>query len=412
MGASERTFFDEGGYYSNTLRLIPEELVSRERLVALTELFPYAYEEKKHATLEHGLKEYKLLLMSALQAIESYSRKEFFKLDSLVGENACQIRATILCVIGRFDLIDFSELVIHLNDTLEKVEGYLSNESICKQQILLNEFLNEHHLKLYISYSELFIVLSYILSIVRNILPPNPARRIVRNESTETKKLKIISEVGSSFARDLVKHTRKLLSEISVDFVEHITSKIDLSPMVRKMVSKKYREEYSKFGHLSCLPCFWYTYVLVRFSIELGLPLVILMEQLVTDRDYQKIHEHVFSYVVENNKYVPARDASLPVNEPILIVHGSSCINESDAKSFQEWKSDFLSFDPSELILCYAASHRQYPDENLDHKVSENACPEYSLYYERATKWGCTLDDPKTFFLVHAFCDTEVTRHA
>ncbi len=385
-------------------RILDSAFFAEENDHPLTSLLPYSIEEKEHGSLTHGLTEFKLLCIVASEALTAYIAKDLSKFDALVGENACQIRATLLCFYVKYDLVHCKETLGKINSAILTINLYLGLAEAELPECSLYEFLSAKEIDIELSTAELFLISSYILTLVRVILPPDPERMIVRNEKTCSKVIKNILPIGSTFAREFVKKNRKILSEISVHFVQVAAEHVSNDSKAIQMVSDKYCIEYNKFGRLSCLPCFWYTDVLLLFSLEMKIPITIIMESLISDESYKKCHSGTVHYRVKNGKYVQ-NESSIKKDEPSLVIHGSSYCLQNEIRRYTEWWEHFLSFDPVDLILYYAASHRQYPDENQDSILTDSQCERWLHFKAKAEEIGCTLENPKEFFLVHAYCD-------
>ena len=373
---------------------------------SICKLLPYEIEEKVHSKLSDGIKEYKLLLVAARDSISHFLDGNLFYFDALVGENSCQIRATLLSIIAHhYELEEAQKTLQKIVQLLSKIEILEENITADQENITLHSYLKEHELDLLVNKSEFYLVISYVLTKVRVILPPNPEKRIVRNESTVTTKVKEISPVGSSFARDLVKKLRSLASDISVRFVQEIPEMLALPEYIADRVSDKYCTQHDKFGRLKCLPCFWYTLLLMKYSLDLQLPIVLIIKQIHSDINYSESNQAIFYYNVINGKYLQTSACSFNADIPALIVMGSSCRKSHEFPEHKNWRDEILNYDPIDLILSYAAAHRQYPDETKDILITQHNDQELMHYQSIAKQWGCTLDNPSLFFLVHAFCD-------
>ncbi len=369
----------------------------------LTSLFPYQIEKKRHQKLEDGLKEYRLLLVSLSKAMQEYLLGNYFRFDSLVGENSCQIRASLLWSIISTNNLDAEKILDKVEILLSKINFYLMSPEHRNLSVTLCDFLNQNELHHNLSHLEKFLVCSYILTTVRVLLPSNPEKKVVRNEKTDTKLVKNLSMVGSTFARDLTKELRKIISEISVRFIQDLSVLLPLPDSVVEMVSNNYVVSHNLFGHLSCLPCFWYTLVLTYYSISSSMPIVLHVEKLEVDNNYS-LHDkstHIFS--VKNGKYLPVNVTNYDLDTPALVIHGSVCRDKSD---FITWDVEFKKFDLKDLILTYSAAHRQYPDSNNDKIFEALDCKLFEYYKSLAIMRGCTLENPNLFFLVHSYCDS------
>ncbi len=372
----------------------------------LSYLLPYDLKEKCHTKLNDGLKEYRMLLLAAEQALTSFLNDSLANFDSLVGENACQIRATLLAVIVKQKSIGTEELLEEINYLIKRIDFESQKlDSSREEHSVLGVFLEQKNLHLKVNQHELFLIASYILTKVRVLLPPNPERRIVRNESTDTRKVKEISTVGSTFARELVKKLRNIVSTISVNFVQDIAELLPLPESIMDMVSDKYCVNHDKFGRLKCLPSFWYTLVLLKYSLEIELPVVLIMSQIASDKNFESVGQISIYYQVINGKYQKIAKDRLSEDTTALVILGSCCRKQAEFQNYDVWQKELINYNLTDLILAYAAAHRQYPDENKDILVVQSNCQLFKFYTSKASEWGCSLSNPSLFFLVHAYCD-------
>lgn len=386
---------------------LPEFLDSNLDDMPLSDLFPYDIDVKMHSELSHGLKEYKFLLIAAKQALTLFLSGNLASFDALVGENSCQIRATILALVANKPQLQIKEHLNGIHFVLSKVSNFLrkfDHERI-KTKVQLGEFLKKNQLEISLPFFEIFLIGSFILTKVRVLLPPNYSKRIVRNESTDTRKVKEIGPVGSTFSRDLVKKIRSIVSQASVSFVQDIANFLPVLNSVAYMVSDKYCLTHDKFGRLECLPSFWYTLICIEYSLAMELPLVFVVSQIASDKNDEVIHEELFHFIVVDVRYQFVTSDQISDDSAVLTVLGSCCRKSNEFPSNKVWKEEILSINPKELLLAYAAAHRQYPDEAKDKLVENSGCKLYSYYKDKAHSWGCSLDNPSLFFLVHAYCD-------
>ncbi|PIS02049.1 MAG: hypothetical protein COT85_07890 [Chlamydiae bacterium CG10_big_fil_rev_8_21_14_0_10_42_34] len=380
----------------------PASLTDENKNHSLSDLLPYDAHKKVQGHLTNGLKEYKMLLVSARDTITEFLSGNLASFDSLVGENACQIRATLLALISKYFPIEGDLLLKSILDQIKKIE---SIKEIPDSKQTLGSYLRENSLELPINTKELFLIASHILTKVRVLLPPDAEKKIVRNENTNTKKIKTISPVSSTFSRELVKKLRSLVSRASVQFVQDIADILPIPEPIADMVSETYSLEHNKFGRLKCLPCFWYTLILLEYSIKFDIPIILKVKQIATDRNHEVLKELPFYFKVVQNQYQAVDLCELSPKEPALVIFASCCRKADEFPVLDQWKDEILKFNPREMILAYAAAHRQYPDEDNDKVVSKANCELYHHYKEKANEWGCSLNNPRLFFLVHAYCD-------
>lgn len=363
----------------------------------LSELLPYDPSVKKGTRLKDGLKEFLLLIIACEQALAAMQQGDFKSFDPLVGENACQIRAVKLAVIFSETFEICVNLIKDLACAKQKIENLINYLKLpFSNETSLQDLLKNEGIEIVLDYRFIFILKTYLLSKVKVSRPFKDDQPLLKNEYTDTKKIKEISNVGSMFADNLVTHLRGKLSERSVRFVQQIAQ--DQSSMLS--------DEYI-FNHrgLQCLPCFWATRALLKHALEKSIPLVVIAEQKAKDQNYSIIRKTVIFFKATRNGYKKAEYKELPVNAPAIYLQGSSCGNFADLLDDEAWQEDLIKYCPIEMILAYAAVHRQYPDSTKDQVVETLNDNEYEYYKKVAPLWGCTADNPSRFFLAHAFCD-------
>lgn len=359
----------------------------------LSALLPYEPSVKKGERFKDSLQEYLLLLTACEQVLEALKRGDFKSFDPLVGENACQIRAVKLAVIfsDTFEICD--RLVQSLTQAKTTVQTYLSTDNrkipadLSLQDVLKN-------IEITLDYRFAFLLKSFLLTKVKIVRDPKEDKPLVKNDYTDTKKVKEILKVGSAFAHNLIMHLRGKLSERSVKFVQKIAQE--------EMLSQSYI-----FDHrgLQCLPCFWATKALLKHALTNNVPIVLLAEQKAADQEHRVVNRTAITYMATKEGYLAVDPTTLDQERPALYLYGSSCSNFSDLLEVNVWEQKLRDHCPMEMILAYAASHRQYPDSSQDAIFEEKADPSYSHYKRIAQEWGCSLENPALFFLAHAYCD-------
>lgn len=367
----------------------------------LSHLLPYDPSVKVGPRLKDGLKEYLLLLASTELAIQSLQQGELAKFDPLVGENACQIRAVKLALIIKKFSFDTGRLLEKIAELKIKVEELL-NHGRFEEQISLRDVLEGEGLNFEIDYSILFLIKSYSLSVVKVPRPFKSELPLVKNESTDSKKLKEISSVGSMFADNLVTNLREKLSASSVVFIQGLVKDwCSMDPCV-EMVSDKFSVYHRG---LKCIPCYWTTRVLMKEALNHSIPVVMIAEQKAKDRNYETVRKTSIFFQPTSYGYKQVDQSLFDPNEPAVILLGATCRNDEELPDNQDWIEELLEYSPDDLILAYAASHRQYPDSAKDALVKEIQDTEYNDYKSKANEWGCSSENPSRFFLSHAFCD-------
>lgn len=369
----------------------------------LSDLLPYDLGVKTHSRLIDGLKEYLLLLVAAEESINSLTLGRLKDFDPLVGENACQIRAVRLALIVKNDLINVDQLSQAVKKVKNNVVNLLNNPAmVLSSGISLEEALKSKELKVSVNESEIFVIMSYMLTKVKVLLPPSSDRPLTKNEHTDTKKIKEISEVGSMFAGNFVKSLREQMSATSVRFVQELAKDMFLSEPISQLLSDRYLVEHRK---LHCLPCFATARVLMHQALRNHIPIVMFAEQRAKDQNYKVIEKAVLFFQPTSEGYVEVEYSSMNPLSPSLYFLGNTAGELKNLKDKKSWCRELSTRGPMDLILAYAAAHRQYPNASKDALLSDIQDAEYAYYKAKADEWGCSLENPSCFFLSHAFCD-------
>lgn len=368
----------------------------------LSDLLPYDPQSKTGNRLASGLKEYELLLVVAEQAMESLAQGKFSCFDPLVGENACQIRAVKNCLIFAQYPVDFNGLLKVIRATKEKI-AFVAAQSPGDndKEVSLGKLLKNEGGELILTYSEMYLIKAFLLTIVKTGKAPKEEFPFVKNEYTDIKKLKAIVSIGTMFAENLVKKVRESLSLFSVAFVRELVLNNPASDGTI-INSDKFLVRHNR---LHCLPCYRMTKVLMLQALHSRIPLVIIARQMAKDKNYEILKEVLLCFKSTSYGYEPRPLSSFSPHEPALVLLANACRNSHEFPELEYWKKELAEYNPVDLVLAYAAAHRQYPDVNFDYLVKQERDEEYNFYKSKAVEWGCTIENPSLFFLSHAFCE-------
>lgn len=367
--------------------------------MTLCSLFHYNSAEKKHKDLQKGLKEYRFLLKTAKEAIESLERGLLEKFDSLVGENACQIRAVKIALIASGDLDSYSKLKEKIQSALQMTESLLSSIGPLMQSgKSLKDVLIENQLEIPMNAEQHFVIQSYILSEMKESLSDGQyLPSIFRVEKSVPQKLqKNHPEISYSFINRLASRLRRLLSESSVLFVKNAARGLD-DPSLLKMVSE-YSAEHNSWP---CTPMFWTYKTLLNLAQREKIPFILHVKFLKKQGEGFEVKGEEYLYFRPCDQTGSYREVPFPMQEdgmgPACVVQGAVC---EPLPSKDQWREKFLQNSVVDVILAGAADHRQYPDPN---RVLEIDDPEFERYKRLAANQGFSLDNPTTFFIQHVY---------
>jgi hypothetical protein len=386
----------------------------------LSRLLPYDPDSKKNGHLRTGLKEYQLLLNASLKANKALQKGKLERFDSLVGENACEIRALQIASISSDNLIDINKL----NNQIIKVKTIIENElsgkkldHLMKKGVTLKSVLENEKLDIELTKEELFIIESYLLSEMRVKDLNASTITLCRSAVADTKQLKKFNkDVSSSFTDSLVNKARKSLSANSVEFVRETADALFDQHLV-KMTSEQYT-----YRHNTCWPCtpmFWTYKVILQEALQKNIPLLIhakFLKENSTDKnkttEYEIMDQECLyferSIRSANNQmeYVEIQPDDKTLNKAVFVVQGAVVPNNSATFCKSEWKTAIKSVPVGSVILAGAADHRQYPDSNQDSVIEALNDKEFNDFKESAAKDGFSLENPTLFFIQHVYATT------
>lgn len=376
-----------------------------QRNLPLSQLLTYDPSVKTGKRLKDGLKEYLLLIVAAEQALEALNSKNINFFDPLVGENACQIRAVKTALILFKYPVNHQDLLPKIRLIKLKCFNLIKEvDRLATQGASLSNCLKDNLIEIKLTFNEIFLIQSYLLTKVKVLKPLKKENPLTKNEYTDTKKIKEISTVGSMFADKLVSHLRQSLSEYSIRFVQELARQLELDQSVKQMVSTDFVADHR---NLKCLPCFWVTKVIMEAALSYKIPIIIHAQLKSKDRNYELEQEVFLYFKATPSGYHRVSPFSLKKEGPAIVLLGSTCRNFKDLPSVNDWIVEITEKGPIPLMLAYAATHRQYPNENCPKKFSEKSVDdkEFEFYKKKAFEWGCCVQNPSSFFLAHAYCD-------
>ncbi|MBX9745072.1 MAG: hypothetical protein K2X08_07690, partial [Chlamydiales bacterium] len=323
--------------------------------------------------------------------------------DPLVGENACQIRAVKIALILRNNPNLYQERLDSIQFVKNKVKGLLATSSNFRDcDLTLKDVLNKCELNVRLTDDDKYLINSYILTTTKVVQPFfKPDMPLVENAYTDYKKIKEIIEVGSSFSCELIKKLRKDLAEHSSNYVTDVANNSSCQKQ-----SHLLSEEYL-FVHngLKCLPYYWATRALMLHAKKNQLPIVMLAQQLAKDQDYKVVKNTQLFFISTPSGYQKTCRSKINPNDPVIVLVGSTCRELSELPDLETWENELLEQCPLDLVLSYAAAHRQYPNESHMLSSIHLSDADYEYHKAKAKEWGCSMINPSRFFLTHTFCD-------
>ncbi|MBF8263043.1 MAG: hypothetical protein HW387_708 [Parachlamydiales bacterium] len=372
----------------------------------LHQLLPYDPATRFRKELQTGLKEYQLLLNAMLQAIEHYNNGRLEKFDSLVGENACQIRAIYIVRLASQKL-NFSTLQSQILCTIKTIESIHPQKIslLIRNQKSLFDLFESNNLLIKSTKDEFFLIESFLLSEAKEICLEEQitSSLLIRNEAYPHK-LKQFGDVSSKFTKHLVQYLRMLLSLDSVHWIRNIARKsVDLH--LSRMVSAEFTKAHN---NCSCIPNFWSFKAILNAIHDKKVPVIVHAKFLsnVEEGKYQLVNEQVIVYESQTldgqlPKLIETTLENFDMNQPAMIIQG--VVVGSDLLESSSWKQTMSRYSLDDVILAAAADHRQFPefsDHNTIHLLNDL---EFEKYRSLAKDGGFALENPSSFFMNHIY---------
>ncbi|MFZ4773511.1 MAG: hypothetical protein ACOYK9_05925 [Chlamydiia bacterium] len=370
----------------------------------LHELLPYNTEMKMHVELRSSLREYEALLAIAIQALTYFQKGEYEKFDALVGENACQIRAICIALIALKNLIEFDLVLIQLAVVKERI-AFLLTENFIKNLmasgISLNELMLKENLSLLLNFEVVFSILSFILTETKVTIKKDETEfsPLIR-EKNDYKKLKSFGEITTSFSDKFVTKSRKMLAELSTQFIQEITKELSDNNLQR-MLSDNFIQSKNS---LISLPTFWTIKSFLLTLKKESIPLFIHVKfmQKLDDEIRFIDDELLFFETISSCSTEPKMGASYNQN-PIMVIQGITLIDSDLSRSKKEWRDRIFKHSITDIVLAVAADHRQYIEPEQNKIIDQLKDREYEYYKALAKSEGFSLENPSTFFIQHIY---------
>lgn len=393
---------------STHIELPPARAQMKTRYV-LSELFHYDPAEQKHSSLKKALKEYKFLLVVSLSALMHFRNGQYEKFDSLVGENACQIRAIKVALMS---LEKNNDVIFWYSEQIKKIllraQELLDESSmnrLMQKGYSLKQLIEEEHLNVSFDSDVMFLIQSFLLSEMKECgsdgeLIPSILRKERCSPSAIQKKFP--ETVSYSFVEKLAKKIRPMLALSSVEFVREKALELN-NPHLNKMVS----EEFEIFhNNLACTPTFWTFKALFKALQKENIPFVFHVKFLSKlENGYRVVEEEFVYYQPDGNGHYETIPNDQDMQKAAIIVQGAVKAKPGQKlPSKEEWKESIRKFKPLEMLLAMGAEHRQYPEE----RPLEVDDPEYRHFLLMAKKEGFALKNPTTFFVQHIYCSQPI----
>lgn len=351
-----------------------------------------------------GLVEYALLLIAYLHTIEAVETGQLHKLDALVGENLCQVRALIIPLILKHcaaSLLAKKQLV---ESILEKVKNLLRNPP--RVYANLQNLLEQEGLEVRLSESELYLTELYLLTVIKKetgdphrpestYLPNIKNLSLAKQDSAFAKAKKF--QIGSKFTDDLTKKLRYEVAKISAPFLRMIAlqcgdfrSLMMLAPRFVPLIQGR-----------ECTPIYWSTKVIVQGAFQHGVPFVVWVKQVNDKNQLVKEFCRFYKKKFDSNTYKSTLPHLSMSNQPVIVVQALT----KRSHRFEVLPKDIDIFQISDMILAPNALHRQYPDSREIVEIENSDDDTFHHYRKKGLEWKSMSNHLEFEAIRHIYCD-------
>lgn len=389
--------------YSN----FSSEAKINDNYVFLSSLLPFSPMNQKK--LDVGLLNYLFLMVSLEDAFKCIQNGDFEAFDSIVGENACQIRGIWIALKSHMCLENSKRVLAQIAKAKEIIQSLTPKlEFETRKKKTLQDLLNENKdLIVELTQDESYLLQTYILTLVKEVRDP-VSPYLQRDNVVNHKKLFIFG-ILSRNCHNIVELFRKTLSADSAKFMREQALLIN-DPQLKKMVSEEYTVMTSSPKRTS-ISCFWSYKITTSIALNNRVPIVMRCWSRHANKIYKKEEGEkelmIFFQTSDGKSYKEFQPENTDHKRLALIVEGVALRVKEDFPSEEDWKKEILKHDIMDYMLVHSANHRQYVNDKEDYRI-ENADTKASfLFFKKKDKEiGCSLKNPKDFFLNHVYCST------
>lgn len=358
----------------------------------LSDLLP-SKTETQPLDLFKYINEFYFLLIATKNTTQALKAKHFHYFDPLVGNNFCQGPAFKIAVAASRCRISLTQKEGDVEQALKRINAFASAK---KQKGVKTSphGISAEEFDLPLSEEELFFVSSYLLTVAK-VMKSAEDNTLFLIEKIEPNLLKKIAPVTTIFSKRLVNHLRSRLATASVDLVR------DLAVFLNDEKAIQYLSKAHTIIHNNRLECpifFTATQVIFKSALQFKVPIVLWARQILNDKP---VRELCLYYKPGDTGYTEVKPGLKDLGKAAIVIQCSASKASYTPKK-QVWRSHLIKHDLLNLVWASSANHRQYPDPTKSSPIANDS--EYLFYKDKAHGWGCSPENPTTFFR-HIFCD-------
>lgn len=368
-------------------------------------------------TLEKTIDNYKIILELALEALHHLQEGHLTLFDALVGENACQIRAYMIC-----DLFNIKDLKSRLKDLILKVDeikiilnthdvkNLIKNlGKVENKEVSLKKILKKNQLDIEVPRFVTFTILAYILTITksssfnfRRIKIEENIELIIKEDNQQKSLAKIRKATTNTFSDKLTKLARKKLSDDSVSYVQDEADLLGEANLIAFV-----HNEYVKSNRvgLSSLPCYISTDILLKRGISKKVPIIINIQMLnIVEANLGDYLTILYTPDSQKQNYIASDISVNTSNSAAIVMEAFATDNNLTKESLRNLVT--TNNLVNDIVLPFFTTHHQYPDLSEDKTSYLFMDSKYEELKSKAFELGVCKSKPKLCCFYHIYADT------
>lgn len=380
------------------------EKITASRVPALTDLLPVTNNSMTAPELSATLKKYLELIRLAQEALVKFNQRQMDLFDPLVGENSCQIRATMFTeILSKPDIDEMvsatqrrlAEHAVKIKSLLDKLPAKSGQMASCKS------FLQQNKALLEISEEIAIIISSFILTEKKIIEKENKFGDTVRTERSSSKILSERKGISGSFAAALIKAAQKLLSRYSAIYVQRLAFRMFSNKEERSTAKIAFNNVKKDILDRSFVPFYHGMRVLLNNMYENGTPLVLNIKQYVKGEStsYDNL---TLVFGNQGKGSYSLVDNPTDYLKKFAVIFNAKSITEKE-QSKEDLIAKVLIPKVENLILSASADHTEINGWNDDSLPND---PLFLMHRQKALEWGACYANPSVLMVQHVCCGT------
>lgn len=385
------------------------------RVIAGRSFLLEANNNKKEITIhnkESVQKAIKLIELSTIltqKAFDAFLNRRFEELDALVGDNACQIRASLILDLAKKD--NDKMLVATMSESIETCKriqealNHLDLQTLIPEtKISFEEFCKKHNLSLEIPQECEFLLEAFALT--QSKTTDSSGSEFSTPENLEH----LVEGFSKKDLKNIIRNAQKSLSGRSAKHLQQVSKSKELKQLLEKLVFT------DNATGVQGIPCFFGMEALLQKISDDNTPIVIVFKKRnpngnckVCKKLLFKSSKGIFNPItIKINPKLKLKDSLKEVlKTPAFVIEG---IFDGDKPNLEKFNTLGL----QKVVLANVAQHPQFfgVNKNLDPFELPQALQfkseqeKLSAFKDLAKTEGCSLANQKLFCIEHILCLT------